>query len=108
MKINTQVGASIGAICGNCGYPHDPLLNLNYMQLCYNSDNGINLALIGSSDRDALPEQVELVSTHAKCISINLNQIATVVLPEQVELASAPDEYKLNVNVKHFHVSCRT
>ena len=65
MRINTQVGASIGAICENCGYTYDPHLNVNYMQLCYNSHNGIKLALIGSSD--ALPEQVELVSTHAKC-----------------------------------------
>ena len=67
MRINTQVGASIGAICANCGYTYDPLLNVNYMQLCYNSDNGIKLSLIGSSDHDAHPEQVELVSTHAKC-----------------------------------------
>ena len=61
------------------------------MQLCYNSDNGIKLALTGSSDHGGLPEQVELVSAHAKCMNINLNQIATVILPEQVELASTPD-----------------
>ena len=59
------------------------------MQLCYNSHNCINLALIESSDSDALPEQVELVSAHAKCMNAILNQIATVILPEQVELVSA-------------------
>ena len=67
----------------------DPLLKLNYIQLCNNSYNGIKLALIGSSDNDALPEQVELVSALAKCINAILNHIATVILPEQVELVNA-------------------
>ena len=59
------------------------------MQLCHISHNGIKFALIGSSDNDALPEQVELVSALAKCINAILNQITTVILPEQVELVNA-------------------
>ena len=58
------------------------------MQLCNNGHDGIKLALIGSSDSDALPEQVELVSAHAKYVNATLNQIATVILPEQVKLVS--------------------
>ena len=88
----SQVGASIGAICRNHGFTGgmcNPLLKLNYIQLCYNSHNGINLALIGSSDSDALSEQVELVSAHAKCMNVILNRIATVILPEQEELLNA-------------------
>ena len=41
------------------------------MQLCYNSHNCINLALIESSDSDALPERVELVSAYAKYYECN-------------------------------------
>ena len=53
-----NVSAMLGGMC-------DPLLKQNYMQPCYNNHNGIQLAFIGSSDRDALPEQEELVSAHA-------------------------------------------
>ena len=43
------------------------------MQLCYNSHNGIKLALIhvGSSESDAIPEQVELVSANLKSMNTN-------------------------------------
>ena len=76
MVIVSQVGTSNHVTGGMC----DPLLKLNYIQLCNNSYNGIKLALIGSSDSDVLPEQVELVSALAKCINAILNQIATVIL----------------------------
>ena len=72
-------------------------------ELCYNSHNGIKLAPIGSSDNDALSEQVKLVSVHAKCMNAILNEIATVFfLPEQVELVSAQSVF--NVSIKHFFV----
>ena len=61
LRINhwcTHLAAMLGGMC-------DPLLKLNYMQVCYNNHNGIKLALIGSSDRDASPEREELVSAHA-------------------------------------------
>ena len=45
--------------------------------VCY-SHNSIKLGLIGSSKSDALPELVELVSAHLKCI------------------------YKFDVSIKHF------
>ena len=55
----THLAAMLGGMCG-------PLLKLNYMQLWYNNHNAVKLVLIGSSDRDASPEQEELVSPHAK------------------------------------------
>ena len=78
------------------------------MQLCNNSHNGIKLALIGSRDSDASPEQVELVSAHAKCMNAILNQLATVILPEQVELVHSQSEFKVSIIYKHFRVSYRT
>ena len=77
MVIMSQVGTSNHQ---NTGGMCDPLLKLNYIQLCNNSYNGIKLALIGSSDSDVLPEQVDRVSALAKCINAILNQIATVIL----------------------------
>ena len=77
MVMMSQVGTSNHQITGGVC---DPLLKLNYMELCNNSYNGIKLALIGSSDSDALPEQVELVSALAKCVNAILNQTTTVIL----------------------------
>ena len=77
MVIMSQVGTSNHQITGGMC---DPLLKLNYIQLCNNSYNSIKLVLIGSSDSDALPEQVELVSALAKCVNAILNQITTVIL----------------------------
>ena len=87
MVMMSQVGTSNHQITGSVS---DPLLKLNYMQLCNNSYNGIKLALIGSSDSDALPELVELVSTHAKCVcKCNPESNNYSDSTEQVELVNA-------------------
>ena len=59
--------------------------------ICY-SHNSIKLGLIGSSKSDALPELVELVSAHLKCMNTSLMEVLSIFHLSYIKMKSLEAE----------------